>query len=94
MFSLVYRGSEGTKHKSAGIGEQSIFLPLVHQTAILWKSWSVHHVNVLRMSAMAFTCGLVDSTTAQDRYVTNHNILEQVPEDWIKRRKRWGPPLE
>ena len=34
MLSLVYRGSEGMSHKSAGIEEVSILLPLVHQTAI------------------------------------------------------------
>ena len=32
MLSLVYRGSEGTSHESAGIDEVSICPPLVHQT--------------------------------------------------------------
>ena len=34
MLSMVYRGSEGTSDKSAGIDKVSICLPLVHQTTI------------------------------------------------------------
>ena len=34
MLALVYRGLEDTNHKSDGIDEVSIFLPIVHQTSI------------------------------------------------------------
>ena len=84
MLSLVYRSSEGTSHKSAGIDEVSICPPLVTRRPSHERLERPPPCGCTTSECDGLMCDSVVSTTAQDQNVITHYTVEQVLGDCIK----------
>ena len=83
MLSLDCRGSEGTSHKSAGSTKCRYARRSFTDGHLMNAMERPPPCGCTTRECDGLACGSVVGTTAQDRNITNHHIVEQVPGDCI-----------